>query len=717
MKINKISISLIEGTFMLKISQRIRGRWHQIGDYRRRTLKRWRINIDLKLGAMARKKLSKNTEIVPNRILFMAFQNAYACNPKYITDEIVKLGLPVEIYWAVSKGVYAKKSDTFPENVHLVVRESLEFYQALASSKIWVDNAINCVWKEIPKKPGQIYLNTWHGSMGLKKITTDAKKEKYWVSRARVAGKLVDYCISDSKFENMVYKDTYWQNTPILEYGHARNDLLFDENQKKILKRKVCTYYKFFENEDTTDVNILDEELDNIKICLYAPTFRDSKTLDCYDIDFDRLISALTRRYGGKWKVLNRFHFKNRATGAKQKKKNVNVVNATNYPDMQELMVAADVGITDYSSWICDFVLTGKPGFIYARDIEEYNTERGLYYKLETTPFPIATNNDEMMENVLSFDEKKYSEDVISFLEDKGCVEDGHASEKIVKKVSELMGMSDEYNNLISEKTKSDKIIKRYFKDMSEQKLLAHALGGVDQIPYTNSDEALEDSYRNGIKFFETDVRLTKDKKLVLVHGFTKETCRTLLGISTDKLVSPHLKYKEFMNQKVAAKYTVMSFRNLYDFMENHKDMYVMIDIGKKSYEDTKEIYSQILVDCDYNENVLQHLIVGGQSMEMIKAVKDVYDFKLINMYCGAEENRDEQLRDLDNFIEFCKNENVLSISIKDTNYTKDIADKFHKNNLKVYVFTVNESDDIDKYKDADILGTDFLHLIKNTNK
>ena len=59
-----------------------------------------------------------------------------------------------------------------------------------------------------------------------------------------------------------------------------------------------------------------------------------------------------------------------------------------NYSDIQELMVSSDALITDYSSCIYDFMLSRKPGFIYATDADKYNNGRGLYYSLTSTPFP-----------------------------------------------------------------------------------------------------------------------------------------------------------------------------------------------------------------------------------------------------------------------------------------------------------------------------------------
>ena len=146
---------------------------------------------------------------------------------------------------------------------------------------------------------------------------------------------------------------------------------------------------------------------DDTKILLYAPTFRDNCTLESYKMDYDKLIKALEKRFGGKWCILLRLHYKLKYANI-PKKYFDKVINATNYPDMQELLCAVDIGITDYSSWMCDFVLTKKPGFLFTLDIDKYVDERGFYYPLESSPFPVCKSNKELVNNILNFDEKKY---------------------------------------------------------------------------------------------------------------------------------------------------------------------------------------------------------------------------------------------------------------------------------------------------------------------
>ena len=377
--------------------------------------------IDKVLGALARKIIFRNGSVQNNKIFFMTYDRAYSCNLRYIADEIIRQKLPVELVWATQTDD-AELVATFPKEIRLVEHGKAPMFIEQASSKIWFDNALNCVWYGMPKKKDQIYINTWHGSMGIKRLSGNW----FWRYRARKCRKITDYCISNSQFEEDVYAETYWQDSTYLRFGHARNDILLQTDRHSEVSEKVRTYFE------------LDE---NVKCVLYAPTFRDDGTISCYNVNFEELKNELEKKFGGNWCVLVRMHHKN---------KNVKLSNewnewlkdASSYPDMQELLVAADIGITDYSSWAYDYVITKKPLFIYATDIKKYDGTRGFYYSLETTPFPICRNNDELKANVAAFEYAQYIENCDAFLEEKGCAETGEAAAKIVEFIKkEYLGM------------------------------------------------------------------------------------------------------------------------------------------------------------------------------------------------------------------------------------------------------------------------------------
>ncbi len=359
-------------------------------------------------------------DVVSNRVFFMTYDSQFICNPAYITKELIRRNKDVEIYWVTTREILEQHPDAFPPEVHTVFRPSREMFHAMATSRVWVDNALNCVWYGMPKKKEQVYLNTWHGSLGIKKLAGN----KNWMRRAARCNGTTDYCITNSTFEDMVFRTTFWPDVPKLHYGHARNDVFFDQELIAKASDTVHSYY-----------NIPSDR----KLFLYAPTFRDDGDTSCFNLDYARVKAALEKRFGGNWVILVRAHFKNRNSGGIMTEFGPDLVDAAGYPDMQELMLGIDVGCTDYSSWAYDFVLSGKPMFLYAEDKAKYENDRGLYYTLDETPFPVADSNDAMEACIESFDPAVYKEHVAEFLDGKGCIDDGHASERIVDFILDVM--------------------------------------------------------------------------------------------------------------------------------------------------------------------------------------------------------------------------------------------------------------------------------------
>lgn len=389
-----------------------------LGNIRKKLIK-IRMKLDYLMGILARKIVFSNNKVANNKVFIMSFDFQFSCNPAAIAKELLRRKLPVEIYWVIQK---KSNREEFPPEINLIPYRSYTMYLTQATSKIWIDNAFNCIWDAMPKKKTQYYFNTWHGSLGIKRLTTNSNR--VWQYRAKRANKNTDFMISNSQFENDVYKTAFWKDVPSLLYGHPRNDMLFCPENFEAYRQEICEFYEIPADS---------------KIMLYAPTFREDGDLSCFDVDYAALKQTLEERFGGNWVILVRLHFKNRKKGEKFEEEWLK--DGGKFPDMQKLLAVADAGITDYSSWAYDYMLTRRPLFLYAPDIEKYRDDRGFYYPLETTPFPISENNQQLQKSILQLDMDKYLADCEAFLQDKGCVEDGHAAERVVDKIVELMNL------------------------------------------------------------------------------------------------------------------------------------------------------------------------------------------------------------------------------------------------------------------------------------
>ncbi len=190
------------------------------------------------------------------------------------------------------------------------------------------------------------------------------------------------------------------------------------------------------------------------KTILYAPTLREDKDLTCYSLDFKRVLNAVSNKFGNEYVIALRLHPLILELKDKYLQEFNDIVDATDYSDMQELLVASDIIITDYSSCIYDFMLQYKPGFIFATDIKKYDDGRGLYYPLTTTPFPVSDNNEDLIKNIKNFDEKKYKKNVKNFLSVKGCIDDGHASERVVELIKAIIECPESIDETIEKITR-----------------------------------------------------------------------------------------------------------------------------------------------------------------------------------------------------------------------------------------------------------------------
>ena len=376
------------------------------------------------------REICETLPVQKDKIVFENFNgNSYGCNPKYIAEEIIRRNLPYDLVWLVRSVTKEKEKNVFPEQIRLVGYGSKQALKELASAKIWIDNQRKNYFlkKGLRKKEGQYYIQTWHGSLGIKKLDADVdafvgELKQEWVNRSKLDSSMMDYLLTDSEFENKIFRRALWFNNEIKEFGHPRNDIFFKDSTK--IKQKVRDFYNIPEDK---------------KILLYVPSFRDSGNIDCYDLDYEKVLKAMEDRFGGDWICLARLHPRTKKYDKELIMESDKLIDACFYPDIQELLVSSDVAITDYSSCIFDFMLSRKPAFVFATDIKDFNNDRGFYYPLETTPFPIAVNNKELVENVLKFDDEKYQKDITNFLEDKGCMEDGHASERVVDLIEQIM--------------------------------------------------------------------------------------------------------------------------------------------------------------------------------------------------------------------------------------------------------------------------------------
>lgn len=340
-----------------------------------------------------------------NKVVCSNFHGkGYGCNPKYIAEELRKKDSQLDIVWLVS-GDY-----DFPEGIRTVPFNSIEAIREMATARVLIDNQMKFIG--FLKRPDQFFIDTWHGAIPLKKIGYDNKYNrgsvKYFM-RAHLNFSKIDLMTSNSKFCTDMFRRSFRYHGLIVEKGYPRNDLFLREQSE--YKNKVCQ-----------KMNLPVDK----KLILYAPTFRTGKSMEAYQMDYEKVLEQL----GDDWLMLIRLH-----PQLQNKSKNLTyterIINATLYPDMQELMAASDILVTDYSNIMFEFALTKRPCYIYATDIEAYRKERDYYFDIYDLPFSIATTSDELITAIQEFDEPKYLDKFSEFQQEVKMNETGYASEQV----------------------------------------------------------------------------------------------------------------------------------------------------------------------------------------------------------------------------------------------------------------------------------------------
>ena len=384
------------------------------------TFREFCVKSQRRLLAYFYKAVSGRYRLDSNTVMFFTFQGAYVCNPKYICQKMLEKRPDLNCVWVV---LDRNDKKDFPDGLKTVLFGAPDYYKALYRSKVLVDNAFNFVKQPFIKKKGQYLVETMHGSLGIKRIEADSFSNSRRMKISFLCGAISDFIISNSTFENEVYRNSFWSKTPLLMYGHARCDILHDGDRDNAIHNKVRDFYGLPHDA---------------KLALYAPTFSREESGNSEELDTECMKNALSERFGGSWYILKRLHFRDARVFHKTVNTE-NVFDGTLYPDIQELMVAIDFAVTDYSSWIYDYVEMKKPGIIYAPDLEQYQNSTGFYYPITTVPFPLATGNAGAAGCIKDFDEEKFIADAARFLAEKGCIDDGKASERAADMILGLL--------------------------------------------------------------------------------------------------------------------------------------------------------------------------------------------------------------------------------------------------------------------------------------
>jgi len=350
----------------------------------------------------------RSTKYAPlDAVFFESFYGQSAtCNPLALDREFAKTRPDIARYWSV-----VDASVSVPEGSIALIEGSAEWWRIRGSARLLVVN--DWLRNRFRKRSFQTVLQTWHGTplkkialgrpgVGLRTALATIRERSRW-----------SILLSQNPHSTAVFRSAYAYLGPIWQEGYPRDDSLLSPDTDAIRRRLGIA--------------------DGLTVVLYAPTWRDDRPEHIDHLD----VAAFTDALGPGYVTLIRGHSRTLRPGRDVLASNV--LDVTGYPDVTELFHVADVLVTDYSSVMFDFSVTGKPMFFFASDLERYREQlRGFYFDLDDpAPGPVVQDAEELVRLVTARDEirERYAEKYAAWQARFNPRDDGHAAERVVARL------------------------------------------------------------------------------------------------------------------------------------------------------------------------------------------------------------------------------------------------------------------------------------------
>jgi len=343
-----------------------------------------------------------------------------SCNPAAIAGKAAELAPDVRNVWVVGRS----RVESVPPGTDYVVAGSRQYYRALARAR-WLINNVN--WPDwVVKRKGTTHVMTHHGTP-LKMMGMDqadhlaAAKDQDFGAQMRRADRW-DFSITANAHTTVAWERAYPCRYETLEVGYPRNDRLATATP--------------------ADVAAVREKLGiapTERVVLYTPTHREWLRPEQQVLDLD----AFADRLGPDTVLLVRAHYFHVTAAQRTEARRGRIMNVSAYPVVEDLYLAADAMVTDYSSAMFDYAVLDRPLVIFAPDWTAYRELRGAYFDLmELPPGAVATTFAELVD---VFSTGAYSGAAAAarrarFRERFCYLDDGEAAERVVRRV--LLGSS-----------------------------------------------------------------------------------------------------------------------------------------------------------------------------------------------------------------------------------------------------------------------------------
>lgn len=356
------------------------------------------------IASLGVKALGLFTPMDNKAVIFSGHSRKYNDSPRAIYEYMISKPefKNYKFYWAVDD-----ISEIIPGNAVKIVPDTFNYFRTALRCKYWI-TCVNIERSLKFKRKNCVYLNTWHG-IPIKTVGNMAE------GRTDYDFSYIDYFCISGNYEKDIYKKAF--NVPrkhMIKTGLPRNDELYqaDSNDRLRIRKRLGIP-------------------DNKKVILYAPTWRDSNNGGkSYSIKPPMHLEKWEQKLGSEYVMLFRTHpYTNELLGVDF---NDFVRDYINYPRINDLLIVADILISDYSATIFDYSVLERPIIAFAYDCKEYGKVRGFGMNpVKEMPGGIETNEDDVINRILSMDFQKEATFVRKFKK-KYVSFGGHATEQCV---------------------------------------------------------------------------------------------------------------------------------------------------------------------------------------------------------------------------------------------------------------------------------------------
>lgn len=227
---------------------------------------------------------------------------------------------------------------------------------------------------------------------------------------------------------------------------------------------------------------------------------------------------------------------------------------------------------------------------------------------------------------------------------------------------------------------------------------IAHALGGIDGKDYTNSKEAMELSYKNGLRLIEFDLLYTSDGHLIARHNWNTKLED---GFSGENVPD----YDTYMKSKIYDTYTTVDIETILQFAMEHPDVYFITDVKPKkvTLTQTLEKIKETAEAMGY-KNFEKQFIVQFYSYEDYEQISKEFNFSnyIFTLYRMKGELRDNGI---ENILNFCVENKIKVVTIPKKFVTKEICDQLNEKGISVLVNTIDDKQQWKELKEMGVSG------------